>query len=71
MVDINDSSMTLNDIAIYFDKPIDEFSKRLDGRIEWSCPHGVGHTVWHPVGGSGIHGCCGCCCSKLKKKDTL
>jgi len=26
---------------------------RADGRVEYSCPHGVGH--------GGIHGCDGCC----------
>ena len=23
-----------------------ELGLRLDGRIEWVCEHGVGHTVW-------------------------
>ena len=39
---------------------------RLDGRIEWTCKHGIGHTVGHvnpaqEVGDYGIHGCDGCC----------
>ena len=38
--------------------PLDEFSwqpcPRNDGRMEWLCPHGVGH-------GNHTHGCDGCC----------
>lgn len=34
---------------------------RLDGRVEWICSHGVGHTIWYPKGSSAIHGCDGCC----------
>lgn len=30
---------------------------RADGRMEWTCPHGIGH-------GSHIHGCDGCCMRK-------
>lgn len=31
---------------------------RADGRMEWTCPHGVGH-------GNHVHGCCGSgCCSR-------
>ena len=41
-----------------------ECQKRLDGRIEWVCEHGVGHTIWAPksMGESRyMHGCDGCC----------
>jgi hypothetical protein len=32
--------------------------KRADGRMEWTCPHGVGH-------GNHSHGCCqDACCSR-------
>lgn len=40
---------------------------REDGRIEWACEHGVGHTVGHidPKRESDkwmwVHGCDGCC----------
>jgi len=35
-----------------------QFTKRLDGRLEWVCEHGVGH-------GNHIHGCCeNHCCSR-------
>lgn len=38
-----------------------EFLERADGRIEWVCKHGVGHTVWYPKGSDATHGCDGCC----------
>jgi len=38
-----------------------EFVKRTDGRIEWICEHGIGHTVWYPKNLSATHGCDGCC----------
>lgn len=34
---------------------------RMDGRLEWVCEHGVGHTVYEPSGKGFIHGCDGCC----------
>ena len=43
----------------------DTLSRRADGRIEWHCEHGVGHTVWYPKGSDDTHGCCGCC-ARLK-----
>lgn len=39
------------------DEPFWELMMRADGRVEYSCPHGVGHG-WHP------HGCDGCCSRK-------
>lgn len=45
---------------------------RADGRIEWQCPHGIGHTIIVPKQYEKeqswwIHGCCHeMCCSKLK-----
>ncbi len=33
---------------------------RADGRIEYSCEHGVGHTIYSPTGDY-VHGCDGCC----------
>jgi len=41
---------------------------RGDGRVEWVCDHGVGHTIYNPndLGKySMVHGCDGCC-SELK-----
>jgi len=40
---------------------------REDGRIEWLCKHGVGHTIWYPKGSDDIHGCDGCCHKFTKK----
>jgi hypothetical protein len=38
---------------------------RADGRVEYVCGHGVGHTVEVPKGHEGagywVHGCDGCC----------
>lgn len=38
--------------------------RRADGRVEWLCKHGVGHTIFAPerMGKAGyVHGCDGCC----------
>jgi hypothetical protein len=43
---------------------------RSDGRIEWVCEHGVGHTIGHRSKKmephDWIHGCDGCC-DKVKE----
>jgi hypothetical protein len=51
-------------------------NKRIDGRIERICPHGIGHTIYVPsrykdIDAWWIHGCDGCCKSykKLTEKD--
>jgi len=54
-------SVNKNQIAEKYDKPVEEFLTRLDGRIEWLCKHGMGHTVWFPKESSEVHGCDGCC----------
>jgi len=46
-----------------------------DYRIEWTCNHGVGHTIWAYQNGDiqsdYIHGCDGCC-EKIKvMKDEV
>lgn len=51
-----------------FNKPKEEFNFRMDGRVEWVCEHGVGHTIWHPKDLDANHGCDGCC---NKLKETL
>jgi hypothetical protein len=48
---------------------------RADGRVEWSCEHGVGHTVYvpepyHKIKAYWVHGCCGCC-SQLRKRAGI
>ena len=32
-----------------------------DGRLEWVCEHGIGHTVYAPEDLDLVHGCDGCC----------
>lgn len=39
----------------------EDLNYRADGRIEWLCEHGVGHTVFAPVDMDFVHGCDGCC----------
>jgi hypothetical protein len=34
---------------------------RGDGRVEFICKHGIGHTIYYPKGSSATHGCDGCC----------
>jgi len=52
-----------------------KLNQRADGRVEWVCEHGVGHTIMIPdwvkkkskelQDAWWLHGCDGCC-SKLK-----
>ncbi len=58
--------MTKEEIAKKYNVDINHLNKRIDGRIEWICEHGVGHTIYSP-NGNYIHGCDGCC-KKLFKK---
>ena len=49
-----------------------KYIKRMDGRIEWICKHGIGHTIKVPKEYEKLkawwsHGCDGCC-TKLKQK---
>lgn len=39
---------------------INDFNIRSDGRIEYICSHGVGHTIYSP-NNNFVHGCDGCC----------
>lgn len=36
--------------------------RRHDSKVEWACPHGVGH--------GGIHGCDGCCSHESFRNRT-
>jgi hypothetical protein len=62
--------MTIKQIAKKLNKPEGEFGYRLDGRIEWYCKHGIGHTVWSPHKDkvTYMHGCDGCC-TKLRRRN--
>ena len=39
--------------------------RRVDGRIEWVCEHGIGHTLFSPK--EDYAHCCDGCCKKLMK----
>lgn len=56
-------------LAEKFGVALEDLQYRADGRIEWVCEHGVGHTIYSP-NGDYIHGCDGCC-SRLYKKNEL
>lgn len=43
-----------------------ELSWRIDGRLEWICSHGVGHTVYDLKRNDFIHGGCDDCCKEIK-----
>lgn len=62
----NNLNPKIKEMSEKYNKPYDQFLMRMDGRCEWLCQHGVGHTVWYPKGSSGSHGCCGCCSKELK-----
>lgn len=54
----------LQEISEKLNLPIEELSFRDDGRIEWICKHGVGHTVYNPNDWGEytyVHGCDNCC----------
>ena len=57
--------MDILTISKKYKRPISEFHYRTDGRIEWICEHGIGHTVWYPKGSNDTHGC-DMCCRKLR-----
>jgi hypothetical protein len=42
----------------------DDIIYRMDGRVEWVCEDGIGHTIYS-LDNNFVHGCDGCC-SKLK-----
>jgi hypothetical protein len=58
------------------DHPLRQFPLHWRGDIglmERICTHGVGHPdpdhlAWDPREGMGIHGCCGCCAPKQRKR---
>lgn len=53
--------MDKQELAIRYNIEEDRIQKRADGRFEWVCEHGVGHTIWFPKNSDGVHGCDGCC----------
>ena len=57
----------------YSEKVEDNLNMRIDGRVEWICKHGVGHTIYAPTGEEWefIHGCCRCCEGKREEYKKL
>ncbi len=57
---------TMEEVAKKYKKG--ELCHRADGRLEWVCEHGIGHTVWYPKGfgskAGPVHGCDGCCAKR-------
>ena len=52
-----------------------ELGLRLDGRIEWICEHGTGHTIWvepkyAKQNAWWVHGCDHCCVNN-KEFETI
>ncbi len=50
----------------------EDLYQRMDGRIEWICKHGTGHTIKVPkeyekINAWWVHACDGCC----KKFGTI
>lgn len=46
---------------------------REDGRVEWICPHGVGHPIGHIskwMDWMWVHGCDGCCLEEEEEEDN-
>lgn len=46
-----------------FELPSLDITVREDGRVEWTCLHGVGHPIGHLTNWApwmGVHGCDGC-----------
>ena len=39
----------------------EELQWRVDGRLEWVCEDGIGHTVYAPDWSDYVHGCSGNC----------
>ena len=55
---------TCEEISKELNLPVDKLQRRADGRVEWVCEHGVGHTVYNPNDWGEytyVHGCDGCC----------
>ena len=65
--------MNIQEISNLYKIDKNEFLTRADGRIEWICEHGVGHTVFNPNDWGEYnmtHGCDGCCSKIFKIINT-
>lgn len=61
--------MECKDMAERYARFVDEFHKREDGIIMWTCEHGVEHPVWFGFAPIIRHSCDGCC-KRLVRVDT-
>jgi len=64
--------MTIGELSKKHNLPINRLQYREDGRVEWVCDHGVGHTIYHPDKNTKygfVHGCDGCC-SRIKIQES-
>lgn len=64
----SNQSYNIEEIAEKYNLIPKDLVTRMDGRIEWICEHGVGHTIYSPTGNY-IHGCDGCCTEIFNKKE--
>lgn len=64
-----DNHVRVKEIVEKYNISESEITIRMDGRIEWICQHGIGHTKWYPKGSSSSHGCDGCCKKLRKNKE--
>jgi len=56
----------LKELAKKFKVKEEELLVRADGRVEWQCSHGIGHTIYAPPFSDFVH-CCDRCCDKFDK----
>ena len=50
----------IDELCKKYDIKKEDLNFRADGRIEWICEDGVGHTIYAPDGNY-VHGCNGNC----------
>jgi len=59
--------MEIKEIAKKYNKPVNQFIKRADGCVDWTCSHGIRHTVFNPNTLNNSHICPDGCCKELKE----
>ena len=62
-MDFDASSVAIEDKFLKLNPDVkrEKLTWRLDGRLEWRCKDGVGHTIFSPKENDYTHGCDGCC----------
>lgn len=66
----NEIKRFLKEFCKLNDTTLDSINYRIDGRIEWICDHGVGHTIYSK-NNYFIHGCDGCCFNLIIPKGEI